>query len=128
LSGVNKKVTTVTNTSVIYPSLPDIDKPIPPVLRPVTFDYPRDLSKTKEVKATQECTQQPPIANFDYLCTQYPIQKNSNIFIGMSKKDFDNYLINEELKNGYVRSLLNRIDEVNKEREKWRSSNEPTIK
>ena len=126
LSGVNKKVTTVTSTSVIYPSLPDIDKPLPPVLRPVVFDYPRDLSKPKEVKGTQECLQQPPIVNFDELCMQYPVLKNSNIFIGMDKKSFDNHINNQEQINSYGRILLSRIDEINKERAKWREAPDAT--
>lgn len=122
LSGVNKKLTTVTSTSVVYPSLPDIDVPLSPILRSVVYDYPRDTSKPKEAKTTPECLQQPPIANFEVVCMQYPVQKNSNIFIGMDKTSFDNQVTNQEQINSYNRSLRSRIDEINKERAKWREA------
>ena len=109
---------------MIYPSLPDIDKPLPPILRTINFDYPRDTSRPKEVKATSECTQQPPIPNFDQLCLQYPLAKNSNLYIGMDEQSFKNYFANTELINGYGRSLNSRIDEINAERAKWRESNQ----
>jgi len=124
LSGAQKKVTVVNNTEIIYPSLPDIDKPLAPILRPVIFDYPRDITKPKQVKATEDCKVQPPIANFEQVCMEYPIIKNGNIFIGMSKTSFDNYLSNQELINGYGRILNSRLDEVNAERAKWRESNQ----
>jgi hypothetical protein len=55
---------------------------------------------------------------------EYPIIKNGNIFIGMNKTSFDNYLSNQELINGYGRILNSRLDEVNAERAKWRDSNQ----
>ena len=119
-----KPTTVVSNADVIYPSLPDIDKPLPPILRTINFDYPRDTSRPKEVKATSECTQQPPIPNFDQLCLQYPLAKNSNLYIGMDEQSFKNYFANTELINGYGRSLNSRIDEINAERAKWRESNQ----
>ena len=119
-----QKPTVVSNTAVIYPSLPDIDKPLAPILRPIKFDYPRDNTKPKEVKDTPECVQQPPIANFERVCMQYPILKNSNLYIGMDEQSFKNYFANTEIVNGYGRSLNSRLDEVNAERAKWRESNQ----
>lgn len=124
LSTAKKNVTVVNNTEIIYPSLPDIDKPLPPILRPVIFDYPRDTTKPKVVKATEDCKVQPPITNFEQICMEYPIIKNGNIFIGMNKNSFDNYLSNQEQINGYGRILNSRLDEVNAERAKWRESNQ----
>jgi hypothetical protein len=122
---IDKKRTVVRSEEIVYPSLPDIDKPIPPVLRTVVFDYPRDSSKPKQAKATSECHQQPPIPNFDSVCLEYPLQANSNIFIGMNSESFKNYITNQELLNSYNRMLLSRIDEINSERQKWRDSNKP---
>ncbi len=119
-----KKTTVVTNTSVVYPDLPDIDKPLPPVQQPVTWDYPRDKTKAKVVKTTPECLQQPPIANFDKACLEYPVDKSSNLFVGLDSVGFKNWFSNQESLNGYIRSLLTRIDEVNAERAKWRESNQ----
>ena len=119
-----QKPTVVSNAEVIYPSLPDIDKPLAPILRPIKFDYPRDTTKPKEVKDTPECVQQPLIANFDQVCLQYPLLKNSNLYIGMDEQSFKNYFANTELINGYGRSLNSRLDEVNAERAKWRESNQ----
>lgn len=117
------KTTVVTDTKIAYPSLPDIDKPLPPILRSVVFDYPRDTTKPKQVKATPECITDPKPANFEQQCLEYPLVKNSNLFIGMDKKSFENYLSNQEQINGYNRSLSGRLDEVNAERAKWREHN-----
>jgi hypothetical protein len=124
LSGTQKKVTTVTNTQITYPSLPDIDKPLPPILKSVTFDYPRDITKPKQVKSTPECIQQPQIPDFQRLCMEYPLTTNSNLFIGLDQQSFKNYVSNQESVNGYNRILNTRIDEVNTERARWRDSNQ----
>ncbi len=112
--------TILTNTKVVYPSLPNVDVPLPPPLKPVKLDYPRDISKPKVVKNITECKVEPVV---DELCKEYPIVVNSNIFIGMDQQSFKNYIANQEQINGYSRSLVNRLDEVNAERTKWRESN-----
>ena len=119
-SGV--KPTTVTNSTVVFPNLPDIDKPLPPVLKPVVFDYPRDISKPKQSKNTPECQGVQPIPSE---CLEYPILKNINIFVGMDQQSFKNYVSNQEQTGSFSRILNTRIDEINAERAKWRESSQP---
>jgi len=124
LETAKKKTTVVTNTSVIYPSLPDIDKPLSPIQQPVVFDWPRDTSKPKVAKTTENCKQVPQVPDFDRVCLEYPLATNSNIYIGFDQQSFKNYIANQEAINGYNRSLVKRLDEVNAERAKWREENQ----
>lgn len=118
LAQVERKTSVVTKTDVVYPFLPDIEKPIPPVLKQVVVDYPRDLTKGQQLKTTPDCLQ-----TATERCLEYPLANNSNLFIGMTLENFKNYVSNNEQINGYIKGLLLRIDEINVERARWRDSN-----
>jgi len=109
----------------VYPELPDIE-PLPPLtLIPFEWDYPRD--KTKRIpKSTNECLkipeQQRDNSYWDR-CGENPPLSDSNIFMGLSRDDFETFLINNEKIKARLLQYKARIDEINQQREMWRKKN-----
>lgn len=108
-----------------YPDLPDIE-PLPPLtLIPFEWDYPRDTTK-RVAKSTRKCLETPtPQRDEAYWerCGENPPLPNSNIFMGLSRDDFETFLVNNEKVRARLLQYKTRIDEINRERATWRQRN-----
>jgi len=114
-------------SEVKYEQLPGIDVPETPALKPVAYDLPRDTAAAPIVKTTTECLSVPTAQQdlaFWERCGQFPIDPDSNIFIGMDQENFNNLNYNMETLRQYVAVLKERIAIANDQRADARARND----
>lgn len=109
----------------VYPDFPAIE-PLPPLtLMPFEWDYPRDTTK-RVSKSTGKCLETPEQQRDEAYwerCGEYAPLTNSNIFMGLSRKDFETFIVNNEKIRARLLQYKARIDEINRQREMWRKEN-----
>jgi len=113
-------------TETKYEQLPNINVPATPDLKPVQFDLPRDLEADPLIKSATGCTNIPPAQQdvaFWERCGQFPIDPNSNLFIGMDQENFNNLTYNLETLRQYIAVLKERIAIANDQRSDARARN-----
>ena len=88
----------VTQTVTVYPKLSDISAPQSPVINEIKFDYPRTVCQT----------------------TNCPVDNTSNIYIGLSKIDWEKFVANQASIKAYIDQFKDRLTEINIMLKDWR--------
>jgi hypothetical protein len=127
-AGLNRATGTqlIQTHSTVYPDLPDVEIPDPPRTRPVTFDVPRDLNGTPTLRNTPECTRVPLDQRSEAFwsrCGDFPIDRQSNLLVGLDEQGVRNLTYNREAQDSYTRQLRRLLREENRQREVWRERN-----
>lgn len=120
-SEVSAPVRIINTTS--YPDLPDMSKPAKMNLIPPVWDVPRDLTADMDVKRLTDCintTEDKRNTRFWAKCGEYPHIEKSNIFRGLSRDEFNTFLIMWKQIKNQLEMYSERIDLVNEQRGQWR--------
>jgi len=121
-------VRTITKTEIIqeYPEFPNM-KPLPPLnLEAFSWEYPRDPTKNVP-KSIERCLSVPDSERnnaFWERCGEHPPQIDSNIFMGLSDKDFRTFQLNWTKLRARLKQYRARIKEINRQRTEWRQKAE----
>lgn len=113
---------TTVRTVVVQEEAPrqaPIDIPEDPKLKPVTFDYPRQMTADEVIKNTTECRAVPKEKqdlDFWAICGMAPIDPDSNIFIGMDQASYNNLTYNLETLRQHNILLKSRLKLANESR------------
>lgn len=111
----------VVNTTV-YPDLPQVPAVPDPGLIPWSYDFPRDTSKVtvKNITKCVEVAEADQDTDFWNRCGENPILSDTNIFIGLTRENWD--ILNSNLKKLQENIYLyrRRIEQINRQREEWR--------
>lgn len=109
--------------STYYPNQPDIALPTRPRFQNFEYDFPRRTDLQQLVKNTTAC-KAVPVAQQDQAfwrrCGEFPVDTNSNIFIGFTQPEWDKFIQNWAEVEAYVKVLEERIAEVNRQRARYR--------
>jgi len=109
----------------VYPELPAIEPLSPLTLMPFEWDYPRDTTRRvpKSISKCLETPEQQRDESYWERCGENPPLTKSNIFMGLSREDFETFLVNNEKIRVRLLQYKARIDEINRQREMWRQKN-----
>lgn len=128
LSGCSLRSLTETRviTVIEYPELPPVPKVEKLQLLPCPPDRPRVWWEEKILKNDSRCKndlkKNPKLtknSNFIRNCMEHRIDTNSNIVIGYDKENQQCFVINREKIRSKLKQYMDRIDEVNRQREEW---------
>lgn len=111
----------IVNTTV-YPDLPDVPAVPDPGLIAWSYDFPRDTSQVtiKNITSCLEVDESNRDSAFWNRCGENPIISETNIFIGLTRENWD--ILNSNLKKLQENIYLyrRRIEQVNRQRNEWR--------
>lgn len=109
----------------VYPELDPIDTRTLK-LEPTLFDIPREMASEMVVKNTPECQEVQLLEQTDafwFECGEFPQDKDSNLFVGFDRDNYENYVLNLARIAEWKRSVTSLIEVENRRREEWRRLN-----
>lgn len=110
----------------VYPELEDVTSPQSmTTMDEVTFDIPRDLSKPPVLR--EGCEGDPTKLAADDPCVVYPPILNTNIFMGLDEKNFENLLRNLDKSSEITGVYAEILEAINRQRRDWRAKNREAI-
>lgn len=115
----------ITVQKVVYPEMPEIQKPLRLNLENCEFDYPRDIEATPVEKNLSTCIdhQDKESVNYRNECLEHPIDKKSNLFVGYTQEDYLCTIRNTQKIREHIRSLNSAIESANKTRKEYQDRN-----
>lgn len=105
----------------IFPELPPVQKPFKLNLETCELDYPRNTSSEMTEKNITDCINHQNKSSVDYQrrCLEYPVDMNSNLFIGFDQESWLCHVRNQQKIQLQLKVYDGLIDSVNKTRSDW---------
>lgn len=103
---------------------PNVSLPSKPRLQVYSYDLPRQTNVQQLVKNTSACKAVSKASQdvaFWRRCGEFPVDPNSNLFIGFDQANWHKFQSNQREVEAYVQALEERIARVNEQRARERA-------